>query len=44
MGFRKGYCPESESYHEEALSIPMYPTLTKNEQELVVEALSKVIV
>lgn len=44
MGFVKGYCPESERYHEEALSIPMYPTLSLDEQELVIETLKKVII
>lgn len=44
LGFEKGYCPESERYHEEALSIPMYPTLSLDEQELVIKALKKVII
>ena len=44
MGFEKGYCPESERYHEEALSIPIYPTLSMDEQELVIKALKKVII
>ena len=44
MGFQKGYCPESEAYHQEALSIPMYPTLTDIEQQMVIKTLKKVIV
>ena len=44
MGFKAGYCPESESYHREALSIPMYPTLTIEEQDHVIETLKKVII
>jgi UDP-4-amino-4,6-dideoxy-N-acetyl-beta-L-altrosamine transaminase len=44
MGFKKNYCPESERYHEQALSIPMYPTLTKEEQNRVISTLKKVIV
>tara|TARA_B100000945_G_scaffold100338_1_gene78815 strand:+ start:11 stop:1174 length:1164 start_codon:yes stop_codon:yes gene_type:complete len=43
MGFKKGYCPESEKYHEEALSIPMYPTLTESEQDIVIKTLKQVI-
>ncbi|MBD63437.1 MAG: UDP-4-amino-4,6-dideoxy-N-acetyl-beta-L-altrosamine transaminase [Gammaproteobacteria bacterium] len=43
MGFKKGHCPESERYHEEALSIPMYPTLTESEQDIVIKTLKKVI-
>jgi dTDP-4-amino-4,6-dideoxygalactose transaminase len=39
MGFRVGYCPQAEQYYSEAISIPMYPGLTKVEQDYVVEAL-----
>jgi UDP-4-amino-4,6-dideoxy-N-acetyl-beta-L-altrosamine transaminase len=44
MGFKAGYCPESESYHREALSIPMYPTLSSEEQDRVINTLKKVII
>jgi len=44
MGFKKNYCPESERYHEQALSIPMYPTLLIEEQDRVISTLKKVIV
>jgi UDP-4-amino-4,6-dideoxy-N-acetyl-beta-L-altrosamine transaminase len=39
LGFKAGYCPESELYHKETLSIPMYPTLTEEEQSKVIEIL-----
>jgi len=39
MGFRPGYCPEAERYHKEALSIPIYATLSARQQEQVVYAL-----
>ena len=39
LGFKAGYCPESELYHKEALSIPMYPTLTYEEQGKVINIL-----
>lgn len=39
LGFPIGYCPESELYHKEVLSIPMYPTLTSSEQSRVIEIL-----
>jgi UDP-4-amino-4,6-dideoxy-N-acetyl-beta-L-altrosamine transaminase len=39
MGFKKGDYPEAERYYEEAISIPMYPTLALREQDEVVEAL-----
>jgi UDP-4-amino-4,6-dideoxy-N-acetyl-beta-L-altrosamine transaminase len=44
MGFKAGYCPEAESYHRDALSIPMYPTLSSEEQGRVIDTLKKVII
>lgn len=43
MGFKAGYCPESERYHREAISLPMFPTLTEAQQDEVVGSLRKVI-
>lgn len=43
MGFAIGYCPQAEAYFEEALSIPMYPSLDSRQQELVVAELGKVL-
>jgi len=39
MGFKKGYCPEAEQYHREALSIPMYPSMSEIDQDKVISAL-----
>lgn len=39
MGFRKGDFPEAEGYYREAISIPMYPTLTDSDQDFVVKSL-----
>lgn len=39
MGFRKGDFPEAESYYGEAISLPMFPTMTEQQQDQVVEAL-----
>lgn len=41
MGFKSGYCPEAEQYYKEAISIPMYPGLTEEQQNCVVGALKK---
>lgn len=41
MGFRAGYCPASERYHKQTLSIPMYPTLTGIEQDKVIRVLTE---
>ena len=39
MGFLAEYCPHAERYYSEAISIPMYPGLTKAQQDQVVSAL-----
>ena len=44
MGFEAGYCPESETYHQRALSIPMYSSLSLDDQNYVIETLKKVII
>jgi UDP-4-amino-4,6-dideoxy-N-acetyl-beta-L-altrosamine transaminase len=37
LGFKKGDFPEAEKYYEACLSIPMFPALTDEEQEYVIE-------
>ncbi|MDA7733962.1 UDP-4-amino-4,6-dideoxy-N-acetyl-beta-L-altrosamine transaminase [Candidatus Pelagibacter sp.] len=44
LGFKKNDYPESEKFHCEALSIPIYFSLTNEEQKYVIEVLKKVIV
>lgn len=39
MGFKQGDYPHAERYYLEAISLPMYPTLTDAEQDEVVSAL-----
>jgi UDP-4-amino-4,6-dideoxy-N-acetyl-beta-L-altrosamine transaminase len=39
MGFKPGYCLEAENYHKEAVSIPMYPTMSNAQVGEVVGAL-----
>ncbi len=39
MGFKRGDFPESERYYAEAISLPMYPRLTDQQQDKVVEVL-----
>jgi len=43
MGFKKGYCPEAEKYHETAISIPIYPTLNDSDQDWVINSLVKLL-
>jgi dTDP-4-amino-4,6-dideoxygalactose transaminase len=41
MGYKAGNFPESESYYAEAISLPMYQTLTDAQQDQVVAALNQ---
>ena len=43
LGFSKGYCPESEKYYSEAISLPIYPTLSIDQQSEVVSLLKQAI-
>jgi len=37
LGWQKGDLPVAEKYYEECLSLPMYPTLTSEEQQFVID-------
>ena len=37
LGFKKGDYPVAEKYYEHCLALPMFPTLTKEEQDWVIE-------
>lgn len=39
LGFGPGYCPEAETYSAEALTLPLYPAMTDEEQDRVAAAL-----
>ncbi len=41
LGFKKGDFPLSEAYYEECLSLPMYPTLSDEEQKYVVNSIKE---
>ena len=41
MGYDKNEYPQAENYYSEAISIPMYATLTKEDQQFVVDAIKK---
>lgn len=43
LGFRPGQYPEAESHGESAITIPLYPTLTGQQQDQVVSALHRVL-
>jgi len=40
-GFKKEYCPQAEKYYKSALSIPIYPDLTIEMQDRVVNAIKE---
>jgi UDP-4-amino-4,6-dideoxy-N-acetyl-beta-L-altrosamine transaminase len=41
IGYNRNDFPEAESYYSEAISIPMYATLTESEQQFVVDSIKK---
>ncbi len=43
LGFKTGYCPEAERYYGQAISLPIFPALTNNEQEAVVQTLIRAV-
>lgn len=43
MGFKLGDFPQSEHYYTEAISIPMYPTMTEADQDYVVNSLREAL-
>ncbi len=43
MGFQQGDFPESEKYYSEAISLPIYPTLSEKNQDRVVDVLRSLV-
>ena len=43
LGFKKRYCKEAEGYYSEAISLPMYATLSKEEQDTVISVLHEAL-
>lgn len=43
LGFKIGDFPEAERYYQEAISIPMHPALTDQEQMFVVQTISEAL-
>lgn len=43
MGFKLGDFPEAEKYYQEAISIPMYPSLEESEVEYVVNQVKSLV-
>jgi UDP-4-amino-4,6-dideoxy-N-acetyl-beta-L-altrosamine transaminase len=43
LGFKPGDFPDAEQYYREAISIPMYPTLTSDEQDYIASNLREIL-
>ena len=43
MGFNEGQFPEAEQYYKEAISLPMFPTMTEDQQNQVVSSLKSIL-
>jgi dTDP-4-amino-4,6-dideoxygalactose transaminase len=43
LGFGQGHCPNAETYYSEAISLPMYPTLSGEEQQQVIAAVTRAV-
>ncbi len=43
LGFGQGHCPNAEAYYAEAISLPMYPTLSSEEQDQVIAAVTAAV-
>jgi UDP-4-amino-4,6-dideoxy-N-acetyl-beta-L-altrosamine transaminase len=43
LGFEVGQFPEAEAYAKSAISLPLYPTLTSEQQDSVVKALKEIL-
>lgn len=39
MGFERGSFPEAELYYAQAISLPLFPSMTDNDQDVVISAL-----
>lgn len=43
LGYRKGICPNAESYYESVMSIPLYYSMTDADVEDVIKAVKKLV-
>ena len=43
LGYRRGMCPNAEAFYEQELSLPMFPALTDDQVDLVVDTLTTIL-
>lgn len=41
LGYKKGLCPNAENFYERILSIPIYPDLTKKQQNYIIKKIKE---
>lgn len=43
LGYDRGLCPKAEGFYQSAISLPIYPGLTKEDQSFVIEKVKELI-
>jgi UDP-4-amino-4,6-dideoxy-N-acetyl-beta-L-altrosamine transaminase len=43
LGFGQGHCPNAEAYYAEAISLPIYPSMTDEQQQQVIAAVTDAV-
>lgn len=43
LGYQKGLCPNAEAYYESSMTLPLYYSMTDQDQEDVIRAVKKVV-
>jgi len=43
LGFKHGYCPEAEQYYHEAITLPLYPSMSNRQQRQIIFALDRLV-
>lgn len=44
LGYKEGLCKEAEMIYERIITLPLHPSMTKKDVEIVIEALRKVLI
>jgi len=44
LGFPDDYCPTAEDYYQEAVSLPIFPDLSREMQDYVIDSIKKVLI
>ncbi len=43
LGFKPGYCPKAEDYHKSTISLPMFPALSNEQQDRVIDQFKSIV-